>query len=194
MTGPDHEDQASDWWVEDEHFDPPGVEDWDDETEDLEPSPAWRRPFLVTVAIITALALAAIPIYNVLSARSIADNGLEICGFDYCIVQEAVRAAGLDSTMSALAHTFLDEADARAFADDLTGYLGIENVGLAVVTRLEGRLGGVYEPSSRSISIESPARAWTVLHEVAHAVATGHGEDFQEVVIDLAGWAESNRP
>ncbi len=193
VTGPDHEDQHPDWWAL-ERPDGSEMDDWDEGSEDDEPAPAWRRPVLVAVAIVTAIALASVPIYNVIFARSVADNGLEVCGFDYCVVQEAVRDAGLDSTMSALAHTFLDEAEARAFADELTDHLGIDRIGLVVATRLEGRLGGVYEPSTRSISIESPARAWTVLHEVAHAVQAGHGEAFQEVVIDLAEWSETSRP
>lgn len=190
MTDPDHEDQLPDWWLDEEHPEGPWMGEWDD-SEDEELIPAWRRPLLVAVAIVTALALASVPIYNVLFAGSVADNGLEVCGFDYCVVQEAVRDAGLESTMSALAHTFLDEAEARTFADELTDHLGVDRVGLVVVTRLEGRLGGVYEPSTRSISIESPARAWTVLHEVAHAVQSGHGEAFQSVVIDLAAWSET---
>jgi predicted metal-dependent hydrolase len=44
----------------------------------------------------------------------------------------------------------------------------------------------VYDVETRTISIERPARAWTVLHEVAHVLEPGHGADFQRVVIDLA--------
>lgn len=162
-------------------------EAWDETDDDLEPlAPSWRRPTLIGVAIVTAVALALVPIYNVFSARTIADNGLEVCGFDYCIVQEAATEAGVDLEMSRLANTFLDEDEARALALELTDYLGIDPVGLVVVERLDGRLGGVYDPATRSIEIESPARAWTVLHEVAHAVSTGHGQDFQAVVIELA--------
>lgn len=194
MTGPEHDEQP----LPDEWRDGNGSEegapaefpfdDWDDDEdiEEDEPVPAWRRPLIVGVAAVTALALALIPLYNVIFARTVAENGLEVCGFDYCVVQEAVRAAGLDLTMSSLANTFLDEQEARALAGELTDFLGIEPVGLRVVTDLDGRLGGVYDPATRSISIESPARAWTVLHEVAHAVETGHGEGFTEVVIDLA--------
>jgi hypothetical protein len=171
-------------------------DDWDDDElfEGEEPVPAWRRPLIIGVSLVTALALALVPLYNVFFARTIADNGLEVCGFDYCVVQEAVRAAGLELTMSALANTFLDEEEARSFAEDLTGYLGIEAVGLRIVPDLEGRLGGVYDPATRSISIESPARAWTVLHEVAHAAETGHGESFRDLVIELAGWVQEPPP
>jgi len=200
VTEPKHDDETNVEWVDDPGIDYEDLEsyqlsDWsvDEDPEEDWPTPTWRRPLIVGVAIVTVIALAMIPIYNVVFARSVADNGLEVCGFDYCIVQEAVQAAGLDLTMSALANTYLDEQEAREFADELTGHLGIEPVGLAVVTNLAGRLGGVYEPSTRSISIESPARAWTVLHEVAHAVQTGHGQTFQEIVIELAGWVATVR-
>lgn len=200
VTESEHDGQPDSDWIDEfesdvEDLDAHPLADWDDEEdpEDDEPPPAWRRPLIVGVAIVTVIALAMIPIYNVVFARSVSDSGLEVCGFDYCIVQEAVRAAGLDLTMSALANTYMDEEEARAFADELTGYLGIEPVELAVVTDLAGRLGGVYEPSTRSISIERPARAWTVLHEVAHAVQTGHGEAFQGIVVELAGWSAMSR-
>jgi hypothetical protein len=166
-------------------------EEWDDLTEeDFEPLPAppWRRPLLIVVASLTALAMAAVPLYNVLFAQPVSESGLEICGFDYCIVQEAVQEAGVDLTMSRLANTFLDEEGARQFARRLTDYLGIPPVGLQVVDRLDGRIGGVYDPEIRLISIERPARAWIVLHEVAHAVEQGHGDDFQQLVIELARW------
>lgn len=181
--------------IESDHHDEEYLfDDWDLEGEDLEPlsPPSWRRPLLIAVAAITALSLVMVPLYNVFFARPIAANGLEVCGFDYCIVQESVREAGLDLTMSRLSNTFLEPAEARTFADELTEYLGVEPVGLEVVDRLDGRLGGVYDPGTRSISIESPARAWTVLHEVAHAVETGHGEEFQDVVIDLTSYVEAS--
>lgn len=164
-------------------------EDWD-EYEDVEPAtaPVWRKPVLIVVAGLTAVAMALVPIYNVFWARTFADNGLEVCGFDYCVVQEAVRVAGLDLEMSRLSNTFLDDEGARSLADELTEYLDVDPIFLTVVDDLEGSLGGVYDPEARSIQIERPARAWTVLHEVAHAVEIGHDEDFQAVVIDLTVW------
>lgn len=196
MSGPDHQ-QPSEWWADDDIEDPL-FDPWEDDGEEAEADgpgvSVWRRPLVVAVAIVTALALASVPIYNVVFAGRVADNGLEVCGFDYCIVQETVREAGLDATMSALAHTFLDEREARQLANQITDHLGVDPVGLAVVARLEGRLGGVYDPATRSIAIESPARAWTVLHEVAHAVQTGHGDVFQEVVVELTAWAATTLP
>lgn len=181
--------------IEDQYSDEHPFDEWDDswEEEDLEPleSPAWRKPLLIAVAAITAIAMGVIPIYNVLFDRSVADNGLEVCGFDYCVVTEAVAEAGLDLTMSELSHTFLTDGQARTLTDAATVYLGVAPVTVDVVDRLDGRLGGVYEPDTHSIRIERPARAWTVLHEVAHTVESGHGEDFQRVLIDLAEWVES---
>jgi hypothetical protein len=171
-------------------------EAWDEEEEEeqLEPAPSWRRPVLIAVAAATAVAMAVVPLYNVLFAATASDEGLEVCGFDYCVVQEGLRAAGLDLTMSRLSNTFLEESEARELAGELTDHLGIEPVGLVVVQDLDGRLGGVYDRSQRSISIERPARAWTVLHEVAHAVETGHGDDFVRVVIELTEYMDDSRP
>lgn len=167
-------------------------EDDDFFEDEMEPAPpTWRRPVLIAVAALTAAAMIIVPLYNVFFAASVADNGPEVCGFDYCVVQEGVREAGLDLTMSRLSNTFLDQAEARALANELTDHLGIQRVGLVVVDGLDGRLGGVYDRSERLVSIERPARAWTVLHEVAHAVETGHGREFQEVVIDLASYMET---
>lgn len=163
-------------------------DDWEGEYEPIEGAPAWRRPLLIGVAALTALALAMVPLYNVLWGRTVADNGLEICGFDYCVVQEAAVDAGVDLVMSRLWNTLLDQEAARAFAAELTDHLDIDPVGLQVVDDLEGRLGGVYDPATRSIQIAHPARAWTVLHEVAHAVETGHGPEYRELVVGLASW------
>ena len=179
-TGPCEETPFDDEWS-----------DWEEGYEPIEATPTWRKPLLIAVAAVTAIALATVPVYNVIRARTVAENGLEVCGFDYCVVQEAAVDAGVDLIMSRLWNTFLDEDPARQFASRLTDHLGIDPVGLQIVGDLEGRLGGVYDPETRSIQIERPARAWTVLHEVAHAVETGHGPEFRELVIDLARWVDS---
>jgi hypothetical protein len=88
--------------------------------------------------------------------------------------------------MSRLSNTLLDDTEAGDLADELTEHLGVGRVEVEVVDDLEGHIGGVYDVETRTISIERPARAWTVLHEVAHVLEPGHGADFQRVVIDLA--------
>jgi hypothetical protein len=165
-------------------------DEWDAGDEDFEstPPPRWQRPAVVFLAILVALSLAILPLQSLFdgSTPAVSDSGLEICGDDYCIVREAVAEAGLDLEMSRLANTLLDDAEAVALANELTDYLGVRRVALSVVDELGGRLGGVYDSSTRSISIDRPANAWVVAHEVAHAVAPGHGEEFRRVLVDLA--------
>jgi hypothetical protein len=165
----------------------PGL--WEDEQDDLataEPSP-WRRRVIMVVALLAALSLAAGPLYNLVDRGQppTADNGLEVCGFDYCVVQDSMRAAGLEAESGELVNIILTDAEAAALGAELTDYLGIPPVDLAVVERLSGRLGGVYDPTHRTIVIERPATAWVVSHEVAHAVAAGHGGEFTAALVDL---------
>lgn len=172
--------------------DEPFEEVWDEyEETDGADAPGWRKPVLIVVAAVTAVAIALVPLYSVFRSPTIADNGLEVCGFDYCIVQEAAVEAGVDLVMSRLHNTFVDEDQARELAADLTDHLDVPPVRLEVADRLGGRLGGAYEPDTRTIRVEAPVRAWTVVHEVAHTVATGHGPEFQAAVIDLARWVGS---
>jgi len=166
-------------------------EDWDvgeDSFEPLEVSP-WRRRLIIAVAVLTVIAMALVPLYNLIDRDPpVADNGLELCGFDYCIVQEGVRFAGLDQAMSRLANTYLTDEEAEQLAGDLVTRLGASPVAFVVVDRLEARLKGKYDPSTKTIFVERPVQAWIVLHEVAHTVSHGHGEEFQDVVIDLIRW------
>jgi len=165
------------------------IEDWatsDEEPED-DLTTRWRRPVIVVVAVVVILSLALPVVYNLVDRGSppVADNGLDICGFDYCVVQEAVVLSGLDLEMSRLANTILTDDGVTELANRMTDYLEIPTVPVSVVDELGGRLGGVFDPDSRSILIARPATAWTVIHEVAHAVATGHGADFQNVLMEL---------
>lgn len=172
--------------IDNEHGEVPFDQEGFDESQEPVPPSVWRRPLLVGVAALTAIAMILVPLYNLIGTRSVADNGLEVCGFDYCVVQDAVREARLDLTMSRLSNTLLDDTEAGDLADELTEHLGVGRVEVEVVDDLEGHIGGVYDVETRTISIERPARAWTVLHEVAHVLEPGHGADFQRVVIDLA--------
>lgn len=171
--------------------------EWDDDDfEDDPPSPpsAWRRRTFLVVGLVVAAAMLAGPIWNIVEGATpqVSDSGLELCGFDYCVVQDAVRAAGHDLTMSRLSTTLLDESDAQALADELIAFLGGEPVTVEVVDRIDRRISGQYHPASRRILLERPARAWIVLHEVAHTEALGHGDDFLATTIDLARWLESS--
>ena len=162
----------------------------DADDEELEPIPPsrWRRSAVVAIAALVAVSLAILPLQSLFDGTTpaVSDSGLAICGDDYCVVRESIVEAGLDLEMSRLANTLLDDAAAVALANELTDYLGIDRVTVEVVDDLGGRLGGVYDPSTRSILIDRPADAWVVAHEVAHAVAPGHGEEFQRALIDLA--------
>lgn len=165
-----------------------------DEMEEPSAHPPWRRRTIMIIGGVVAVAMLAGPVWNIIdrAAPQVSESGLELCGFDYCIVQDAVRDAGLDLTMSRLANTFLDDAEAQSLADDLVAYLGVDEVTVDVVDRIDRRIAGQYDPSSRQILLERPARAWIVVHEVAHTVALGHGDDFQETMIDLAAWMEDS--
>lgn len=177
-----------------EFEEPWGDEDpWDSEPDPPSPPPRWRRRVITAIGVLVAAAMLAGPVWNTFDRANppLSDSGLELCGFDYCVVQDAVREAGLGVTMSRLANSYVDEADARGLATDLLGYLGEEAVSVEVVDDLDGRIAGQYRGTERLILLERPVRAWIVLHEVAHVVAAGHGEVFQEVIIDLARHVET---
>lgn len=172
------------------------LDEWpDDDTEEAPPEqPRWRRRAITAVGVLVAVAMLAGPVWNIVAGVTpqVSESGLELCGFDYCVVQDAVRDAGYDLTMSRLTNSLLDETAAQTLADFLVGHLGVAPVTVEVVDRIEGRIAGQYDPSTRRILLERPARAWIVLHEVAHTVASGHGSDFQETVIELAAhWEDS---
>lgn len=181
---------------EDPFFDEFGFEiEHDEDPEDEEPlRPLWWRPVLIAVAALTAAAMLLVPLYNVINtAQPVADNGLEVCGWDYCIVQDAAREAGIGDSMSRLANTFLSDQEATRLAGDLLEYLRDDDVSFVIVDRLDGDLKGQYDPSSRTITVERPVRAWIVVHEVAHVPTTGHGDEFQATLVELVDWLEEGR-
>lgn len=172
------------------------LDDWegvDDEGYEPPVAPVWRRRALIGVAALVAASMLGVPVWNLIDRPEVPRTaaGLEICGFDYCDVQEAVIAAGLNRTMGRLSATLLTVDEARAFADDLVEFLGEEAVAVDMVERLSGRASGRYDSTDRRILLERPLRAWVVLHEVAHVRESGHGPGFQRAVIDLALWADS---
>lgn len=148
---------------------------------------AWRRRIIWIVASITVAAMALVPLYNIVNQGRgpVADNGLEVCGFDYCEIQDGVRAAGLDGEMSRLSNIYLSDEDAERLAIDLVEWLDEEPISFEVVDRLDWRIKGQYEPATRTIRVERPVSAWIVIHEVAHVPTQGHGDDFLAVLIDL---------
>lgn len=165
--------------------------DWD-ESEPAPETPRWRRWAIAAIAAVVALSMAAVQFWNLIDrgAPPIADSGLEICDYDYCEVQDAIRDAGLGIEMARLAAVFLDDDEARRLIADLIDELGVDPVEVEVVERLEGRTAGQYSPSTRTILLERPVRAWIVVHEVAHTVAGGHGNDFVIAVDRLVRFLE----
>lgn len=170
-------------------------DEWDlwseDDVEADEPveSPWWRRWVIGLVALVVALSLAGLQLQAVIGrgAPPVADNGLEVCGFDYCVVQDAIRERGLGLEMARLASVYLDEAQATILADDLARGLRVPPVEVQVADRLDGRTAGQYSPSTRTIYLEPPIRAWIVYHEVAHTIAGGHDGDFVDALVRLVG-------
>ena len=141
-----------------------------------------REAVATTVSLNTDAA--AVPLWNVIDRGTppVADSGLEICGWDYCVVQDRIREIGLGEEMSGLANTFLTDAEAEAYARDLVEWLGEDPVRVRIVDRLDGRIAGQYSSADRTIRLERPVRAWIVVHEAAHTVAGGHGDTFVETL------------
>ena len=162
---------------------------WEEDTA-MEPRPRWRRWVVGVIASMVVAGLAIWPIQAVFDGQNppVAANGLEVCGFDYCVVTSAMEALGLADEVSRLSNVILDDAAAEDLVAQLIEVLDVEAVELAIVDELGGRLGGVYMPADRLIMIERPANAWVVTHEVAHVVAPGHGAAFQSVLADLIGF------
>jgi len=157
------------------------------EEEETPPQHPWRRWVIAGVALALVTVLFAGPIWGAVqrSQPRFAANGLQVCGLDYCVVQESVIAAGYGATMTQLAGIRLDAGEAQAFADDLTGALGEREVTVELVGPLPGDLAGRYDARRRLIEVEEPITAWTIVHEVAHVAASGHDAGFQQALLDL---------
>ena len=167
---------------------PESVEEWLYGDPVVPEESANRRWIIWLVAAITAAVLAILPLYSLFDRATpqIADNGLEVCGFDYCVVQQAMRDQGVDGEMVQLANIYLNDSDAALLVDQLVAGLGEEPVGLVLVDRISGDIAGQYDPTMRTITIERPVTAWIVAHEVAHVVSAGHDSEFQETLAGLA--------
>ncbi len=180
----------------------PEVDAWDDqddwEIDDWEPigeDPISSRSLPTSwrvVGILAALSMLAIPLFNLIDARSpqVADNGLEVCRFDYCVVERYVVDAGLGRTMAEMSSIIVPDADVQSFVDAMIDVVGGPSVTAQVVDDLPGDLGGRYVPAERLIQIDRPATVWIIAHEVAHTVSQGHDEEFQETLVELGRFFE----
>lgn len=176
------------------------VDEWDDsdtEIEDFEPFLPRRRRLgwrSRLVALTAALSMLAIPLYNVIDGASpqVADNGLEVCRFDYCIIEQRVRDEGLGNAMARMAASVVPDSEVQSFVDAMVRVVGGPDISASVVDELPGDLGGRYSPATRTIEIDRPATVWLIAHEVAHSVSTGHGDDFQRTLIELGAFFDGN--
>lgn len=163
-----------------------------DDTEDIAAPSRLRRWTVGAVAAGLAAVLLSGPLLQILDRANpqIADNGLAVCGVDYCVVQEAMNASGYGATMARLTMTRLSDGEAQALADELAAVLGVGSVPVTVVASLEGPTAGSYDPSRRVITIERPATAWIVVHEMAHVRSAGHGPEFLDTLVELASYLD----
>lgn len=143
----------------------------------------WR-----TAGIVTALAMLVLPLWNVVQATSpqVADNGLEVCSYDYCIVEEKVREAGYGEVMIRQSGEIIPDREVQSYVDAFTDVVGGPALTVEVVDDLPGQLGGRYTPVDRHIQIDRPATVWIIAHEVAHSVGSGHDDDFMGALLELA--------
>lgn len=114
---------------------------------------------------------------------------LDVCEWDYCVVQSEIGEFRIEQ----FAYT-IDLDEALAIVEAVT-----ESLDLSPVTvqseDLQGDLGGYYDPSTDSITLDEPIVTWTVIHEVAHhivheqhgAEAWSHGPEFLETLDALVG-------
>jgi len=147
---------------------------------------AWR-----IVGIVAVLSMLVLPAISLINARpQFADNGLEVCRFDYCLVEEQLLDAGLAGTMVRLSSIIVPDSDVQPVVDELTLVVGGPSVTAVVVDELPGDLGGRYNTSERLIEIDHPASLWVIAHEVAHSVAPGHEDDFVAALVELGRYLE----
>lgn len=145
-------------------------------------------PWVRAIGIVAVLAMIMLPLWNVLrgSTPQIADNGLEVCPIDYCVVQRAIEQAGLGITMAGASKRIVPDDETQAVVDRLSAVVDGPAVSVVVVDDLEGPIGGRYASATRTISVDRPATVWVLAHEVAHSVAPGHDSDFLAALTRIA--------
>ncbi len=142
---------------------------------------SWR-----VVGVVAALSLLVIPVLNLITAGpQFADNGLEICRFDYCDVERHVFDEGLGGTMAVMSSIIVPDDEVQSYVDAMIDVVDGPSVTVEVVDELPGDLGGRYFTSERVIQLDRPVNLWVIAHEVAHSVAPGHEDDFLETLVEL---------
>lgn len=114
---------------------------------------------------------------------------LEVCQWDYCIVHDRIGPERIENFIYEISTT-----EAQAVADEVVADWEVSPVSVSS-TRLEGDLGGLYEPNNDSITLDEPLIAWSLIHELAHHVVVetnspdveGHGAEFLDTLDTLAG-------
>lgn len=109
---------------------------------------------------------------------------LEVCEWDYCIVHEHIGEARIEQFIY-----LIDLDEANAIANSVIRDLDLEAVSVTSES-LTGNLGGFYEPSDASITLDEPIVTWAVIHELAHHVvwerfgleAQAHGDEFLDTL------------
>lgn len=139
------------------------------------------------IGVVAALSLLVIPVLNLINAGPrFADNGLEICRFDYCVVERHVFDEGLGPTMAVMSSIIIPDDEVLTVVDDMIEFVDGPAVTVEVVEELPGDLGGRYIPAERLIQLDRPVPLWVIAHEVAHTVASGHEDDFVATLVELA--------
>lgn len=166
------------------------VDDWQDADWESIPDEPIRRRLPTSwrvIGVVAALSLLVIPVLNLINAGPrFADNGLEICRFDYCVVERQVFDAGLGGTVAVMSSIIVPDEDVQSVVDELIAVVGGPAVTVEVVAELPGDLGGRYIASEGLIELDRPVNLWVIAHEVAHAVAPGHEDEFIATLVELA--------
>lgn len=160
-----------------------------DEADDAELPRRLLRPWmLAAVAVLVAAVMLIGPALQTVDRAipQIADNGLEVCTYDYCEVQAAIWDAGAGPAMLRFSTVLLSDEEAQEFSDDLLTSLGEAPVPVVMVDTLPAAAAGRYDPGRRVIEIERPASAWIVMHEVAHVASVGHDDEFVATLAAIA--------
>jgi hypothetical protein len=114
---------------------------------------------------------------------------LEVCQWDYCIVHDHIGRERIENFLYEIS-----PSEAQAIADEVVADWDISPVSVSS-TRLEGDLGGLYDPNNDTITLDEPLIAWSLIHELAHHVVVdsvspdveGHGTEFLNTLDTLAG-------